>query len=708
MSMISSCKRREARAYSRVSRALEALARQGKLMTQSFALVLLLAASLAVPLAQAQQISSPPRVRLGQRSLQVPRFLGERMPQSGLPAMVSREIIWVDCPPPAQALGATCGKLPVSLDRRHAGGAKIQIYFELYSHTNPGPAESAILVNPGGPGLGTTPFRALILTVFAQNLDAHDFLLIDDRGRGSSGAINCEELQHGTAEFEDAESDCAAQLGDADSWYGTGDIAMDTDAVRAALGYDQVDFWGGSYGGEDVTAYATRFGQHLRSIVLDAPEGTPGLKAFSLDGNQARSTVREVRLDCLRSPTCSADHPDPDAAFARLIEAIRSDPVRGWASDANGKPVLVTMDEGALLYLAINGSIPGSKFVGTGELLAAGESLSHGDPAPLLRLGAEVVPLVTDYGDPTSSSQGDYFATLCADAHEPWDWSASMPERIRRFADAVEDLPSDHFAPFSKVAGTSLGVSLEKQCLWWQKPSPSSPVTSSHPTYPNVPTLVLDGDMDTLVPMEEVRKVAALFPQSRFVTVAEAGHVTFGWSQCSANLQSQFFETLQVGDTSCAETPETVWPALGRFPLIAADAQPAEVDPAGANEAGVPERKVVTVAVATAIDALKRSTLGSGNGVGLRAGTFQSTVDANGNQTTSLGDCSFAADVIVNGTVTWGSDMSLVADLTVSGAGTAGGTLHIAGVFEAPGPVGSFKISGRLGGRKVAVLVPEG
>jgi pimeloyl-ACP methyl ester carboxylesterase len=541
-----------------------------------------------------------------------------------------------------------------------------------------------------------------------QNLDAHDFLLIDDRGRGSSGAINCEELQHGTAEFEDAESDCAAQLGGADSWYGTGDVAMDTDAVRAALGYDKVDFWGGSYGGEDVTAYATRFGQHLRSIVLDAPEGTPGLEAFSLDGNQARSTVREVRLDCLRSPTCSADHSDPEIDFARLIQAIRSDPVQGWAYDPNGNPVLVTMDEGALLYLAISGSIPGSKFVGTGELLAAGKSLSHGDPAPLLRLGAEVVPLVTDYGDPTSSSQGDYFATLCADAHEPWEWSASMPERLGQFADAVSDLPSDHFAPFSKVAGTSLGVSLEKQCLWWQKPSPSSPVTSSHPTYPNVPTLVLDGDMDTLVPMEEVRKVAALFPQSTFVTVAEAGHVTFGWSQCSANLQSQFLKTLQVGDTRCAETPETVWSALGRFPLIAADARPAEVDPAGANEIGVPERKVVTVAVATAIDALKRSTLGSGNGVGLRAGTFQSTVDANGNQITSLGNCSFATDVIVNGTVTWGSDMSLVADLTVSGSGTAGGALHIAGAFEAPGPVGSFKISGELGGRKLAVLVPEG
>jgi hypothetical protein len=213
--------------------------------------------------------------------------------------------------------------------------------------------------------------------------------------------------------------------------------------------------------------------------------------------------------------------------------------------------------------------------------------------------------------------------------------------------------------------------------------------------------------------MEEVRKVAALFPGSTFVTVAEAGHETISWTQCSANLQSQFFETLQVGVTSCTETPETVWPALGRFPLIAANARPADVDPNENNEIGQSERKVVTVAVATAVDGLKRTTLntlppgGSVSGAGLRAGTFQSTVDASGNQTTALTNCAFAKDVTVNGTVVWGANRSFVADLMVSGTGTAGGNLHVEGTWEAPGPVGNFRVSGTLGGHQVAVLVPE-
>jgi len=101
----------------------------------------------------------------------------------------------------------------------------------------------------------------------------------------------------------------------------------------------------------------------------------------------------------------------------------------------------------------------------------------------------------------------------------------------------------------------------------------------------------------------------------------------------------------------------------------------------GSNEIGIPEREVVTVAVATAIDALKRSTIGSGNGVGLRAGSFQSMVDANGNQTTVLTNYAFAKDVTVNGSVSWGADKSFVADLTVSGAGTQG-ELHVEGTWK--------------------------
>ena len=570
---------------------------------------------------QAQRPTAPPSVNPRIPSLarkpgvpQIPRLLQRTGPPI-LPASAARDVIQVQCPP--EAVGAVCGYVPVPLDRKHPKQGTINIYFELYPHSGSGPAESAILVNFGGPGLAATTARDWALYLFWQNLDVHDLLLIDDRGRGLSGTINCEELQHGTAVFSQAEADCAAQLGTAASRYGTGDIAQDTDAVRAALGYDKVDYFGWSYGGADVVAYATRFGEHLRSIVLDGPYGGRVLDNFGLEERcRSQAEPRMVRLDCQRSPACSADHLLPTLELNALIWTVRLHPAEGDAYDANGNLMHVRIDEDFLLNYLIDNHT--GNFTSTGELLAAAAALWKGDPAPLLRLAAEgYFPLESDSGDPTFFSMGASEATACVDLglNRPWDWSAPASRREAQFAHAVSHLPWDYFAPFSKAAATGLRFSFTRQCLWWEKPAASSPILPPNPTFPYVPVLVLSGDMDNRVPLEENRDVAAFFPDSIQVVVAESGHGTWSWTQCGAKLASDFIQTLQVGDTSCAATPETVWPAVGRFPLLAKEARPAQVDPNGQNQVGLNERKVATVAVAAATDVMQRSFIGWGDGV---------------------------------------------------------------------------------------------
>ena len=73
--------------------------------------------------------------------------------------------------------------------------------------------------------------------------------------------------------------------------------------------------------------------------------------------------------------------------------------------------------------------------------------------------------------------------------------------------------------------------------------------------------------------------MAALFPDSTFLSVPAAGHGSVFWSDCAANLVRTFIETLHVGDKRCLRAPQTVWPAVGRFPVLARDARPARVDP---------------------------------------------------------------------------------------------------------------------------------
>src|ERR1039457_6591968 len=168
----------------------------------------------------------------------------------------------VNCSADAQAAGASmCGYVNVPLDRQYPKKGTINIYFEQYLNSSGATSVSVILGNFGGPGATTIGYRNSFLAIFGSNLDVHDLLLVDDRGRGLSTTINCPDLQNGTAPFDQGVAECAAQLGSAASRYGTGDIAEDTEAVRAALGYDKVDYYGGSYGGADVTAYATRFGE---------------------------------------------------------------------------------------------------------------------------------------------------------------------------------------------------------------------------------------------------------------------------------------------------------------------------------------------------------------------------------------------------------------------------------------------------------------
>ena len=148
------------------------------------------------------------------------------------------------CPP--EAIGAVCGDVDVPLESRHRGGATIAIAFELYPHTDPGPAESAIIVNFGGPGASTAAVRGFVPFWLGPSFARHDVLLIDDRGRGLSGAIDCPDFQHGIGSLLDGVRECASQLGATATDYSTADIAADDEAVRVALGYNLVDFAGTS------------------------------------------------------------------------------------------------------------------------------------------------------------------------------------------------------------------------------------------------------------------------------------------------------------------------------------------------------------------------------------------------------------------------------------------------------------------------------
>jgi pimeloyl-ACP methyl ester carboxylesterase len=106
--------------------------------------------------------------------------------------------------------------------------------------------------------------------------------LIDQRGTGGSNPLSClgadgkplqmdEDAAPSEASLRDYAQRCAASLqGRADArFYTTTEAIADLDAVRAALGVDQLNLVGGSYGTRVAQRYAGAYPQHTRSIVID-------------------------------------------------------------------------------------------------------------------------------------------------------------------------------------------------------------------------------------------------------------------------------------------------------------------------------------------------------------------------------------------------------------------------------------------------------
>ena len=149
-------------------------------------------------------------------------------------------VMFVVWPPGAEAVscpaGASCGTVPVPLDWWDPSRGSLPIAYELFAHRQSAePSGGTLVPVAGGPGGSNTAFLNDWLQVYGPLLDRFDLLLVDNRGTGQSGAIDCNALQHQGTSAANV-SDCAGQIGPNRDLYRSASVARDLDAVRAALG----------------------------------------------------------------------------------------------------------------------------------------------------------------------------------------------------------------------------------------------------------------------------------------------------------------------------------------------------------------------------------------------------------------------------------------------------------------------------------------
>ncbi|PWU02264.1 MAG: hypothetical protein C5B51_21085 [Terriglobia bacterium] len=604
---------------------------------------------------------------------------------------------------------AYCGSLVRPLDPAGEVAGTISIGFEFYPRRElTQPPLGALVATEGGPGYPTTGSRAYYLGLFQPLMDRRSLLLVDNRGTGTSGAIDCTPLQSQAQLTQAAIQTCGTQMGPASDLYGTGQAADDLAAVIDALALGPVDLYGDSYGTFFSQAFAGRHPGLLRTLVLDSAYAVIGADPWYPEAPPAARNA--FNAACQRSPACQNQAGASMDRIQALLDSVRQTPVTAIVPNGDGRPTAATANAQGLAYVMFsNASGP----VVYRELDAAARAWRENhDQAPFLRLVAENQESASSNYPSTSAaafSAGLFVAVSCSDYPQIYSMTAPLDLRFVQDQGAIAQKKIRDpavFAPFSidEFLSMPLDYSVVNLCLRWPVPSPAHPPGQPVPpgtVFPGLPVLVLSGDLDSLTPAAQGAQAAALFPLAQQVLVANSFHVTAlaDTYDCSSVIVRRFVETGSPGDTSCA----AVIPEVRLLPRFAR--QSAELDPAAplpGNQGTTQDLQVAAAAAYAAGDALARFWVNyDGSGVGLRGGRFRYHFVGNSLRF-ELSEMAWTEDVIVSGNVdcSMSGTGSVTMNLEVSGPGSSSGTVTVS--YQNWTPLSTATLSGTFGGRSIA------
>lgn len=245
---------------------------------------------------------------------------------------VPKSLVLNDCQVQRIPGPAKCGTFEVYENRATKKGRKISLNILLLPATGAKREPDPLVYFAGGPGSAATEDAIGFAPEFAKIREHRDLLFVDQRGTGRSHPLNCvffnpDDLQSYLGYFfplEDVRK-CRPQLeAKADLKLYTTDIAIDDmDEIRAALGYEKLNLFGGSYGTRAALTYLKRYPQHVRTATLQgvAPANAYMPGDFPLHLERA---LNGVIAECAVDEDCNKAFPklkeESQALLAQLIK----------------------------------------------------------------------------------------------------------------------------------------------------------------------------------------------------------------------------------------------------------------------------------------------------------------------------------------------------------------------------------------------------
>jgi pimeloyl-ACP methyl ester carboxylesterase len=434
---------------------------------------------------------------------------------------------------------ARCGTYEVWENRAAKSGRKIPLRVAVLPALGPDRLPDAFTVFAGGPGESNVATAPDFAEMFGEIRKRRDILLVDFRGTGGSGGLFCPEMQ-GSAGVQglldsfyppEKVKACAERLAKtADFSQYTNDTSVDDiDEVRAALGYEKLNIYGGSGGSRTVLVYLRRHPDKVRTAIVSgvAPPDERGPFAMA---RHAQRALDGLIAECEGDAACRGAFPRLRDEVAAVLQQAEKEPVTVTLTDGEtGRPVEVRLTRNGvaqtlryMLYRPLSSSM----------LPLSLHLAAQGDWKPLAESGVHFAA-GRDWG---TIADGYYLSLTC---------SEDLPF-IRE-----DEIPA-------AVQGTFLGeFRIRKQqeaCAAW--PVPPVDRKFLDPVVSDVPTPLISGERDPVTPPINGERAARTLKNSLQAVQPDAGHGSFGIEgalECGDGLIHRFIEagTVKGLDTSC-------------------------------------------------------------------------------------------------------------------------------------------------------------